>query len=444
MARFVPQRLQNIIRWLANIIPWRLTLKEEEERRRSLTSEELKKVRGELNVLEEIRSRLEKRNQTLEQERLRLEDSSKREVEERIKTEAGLQREREEKSAAQAVLQRSKTETASLQRQLEVQERESKGTKNELQHLKLQHTELTSLLETRTRELKGAQAFLTKADSLSGADVIKLVEGLNSEILQTAAFISDSFDFDRSQANAEEMKEASSRISELMGATMTRYITTMKHGDDPLIVQIALQAAMVEFTRWMAMTWDYDSLQAEQPLAEIYNDIREGENQAVAGRWRALTRAHAQKIAFSESDLHGTMVAHVSDTLVVVMVSAGCTKNYEESYRTFTMKFGERVSNVVKMATRLNKAMGQEVTSADLWLTHAGAGENFDATSMEDLDGLEGGDKPQAGVVLCTTGLGLQRSEKVTKDDVVDFKNTPLLKPRVALESVAEGMDRDA
>ncbi|KAH7929512.1 hypothetical protein BV22DRAFT_1029352 [Leucogyrophana mollusca] len=137
------------------------------------------------------------------------------------------------------------------------------------------------------------------------------------------------------------------------------------------------------------------------------------------------------------------MVAHVSDTLVVVMVSAGCTKNYEESYRNFTMKFGERVSNVVKMATRLNKAMGQEVTSADLWLTHAGAGEPFDATSMDDLDGPDGADKQQAGIVLCTTGLGLQRSEKVTKDDVVDFRNTPLLKPRVALESVAEGMERD-
>ena len=59
----------------------------------------------------------------------------------------------------------------------------------ETQRLNHGHTQTVELLQTRTAELKGAQAFLAKADHLSGADVIGMVEGLNSEIMQIAAFM---------------------------------------------------------------------------------------------------------------------------------------------------------------------------------------------------------------------------------------------------------------
>jgi hypothetical protein len=164
------------------------------------------------------------------------------------------------------------------------------------------------------------------------------------------------------------------------------------------------------------------------------------ESQAVSGRWRALTRSHAQKLALQEADVHSTMVAHISDTLVIVMIAAGCTKNYEETYREFTMKFGERVSNIVRMAARLNRAMGEEVTSADLWPTHAAAGEKFETESMKDFDEGSGA---QSGVVLCTTALGLQRSEKVGNGEGAEYKTMTLAKPRVALEAIADGMERE-
>jgi len=134
------------------------------------------------------------------------------------------------------------------------------------------------------------------------------------------------------------------------------------------------------------------------------------------------------------------MVAHISDTLVIVLVAAGCTKNYEGAYREFTMKFGERVSNIVRMAVRLNRAMGEEVTSADLWPTHAAAGEKFDTESMKDFDEGSGA---QSGVVLCTTALGLQRSEKVGNGESAEYKAMTLAKPRVALEAIADGMERE-
>lgn len=161
----------------------------------------------------------------------------------------------------------------------------------------------------------------------------------------------------------------------------------------------------------------------------------------MGGRWRALTRAHAQKVALQEADLHATMVSHISDTLVIIIVASGCTQTYEEAYRTFTQKFGERISNIVKMASRLNKAMGEEVTSADLWPLNAISGEKFDRSIMENFE--SSGEESEGKIVLCTTALGLQRSEKAVQGDAVEFKNATLLKPKVALESVADALDRD-
>lgn len=182
-----------------------------------------------------------------------------------------LRKEQEEKAELRIAHQKALTEAGTLRRQLEVKESDIKAARNELQQVRTKLDEVLVLLDTRTRELKGAQAFLTKADTLSGAEVIALVEALNAEIMQTAAFVADSFDFARQPEHATEIKEADTRIKELMGSTMTSLLSTVQHSSDPLLVQIALQGATVEFARWIVMTWDFDGLQAEHPLAEIFN-----------------------------------------------------------------------------------------------------------------------------------------------------------------------------
>ncbi|OJA20124.1 hypothetical protein AZE42_04097 [Rhizopogon vesiculosus] len=420
---------------------------EEEERKRESLEDKLKKLE-----LEQQASAQEKAE--LKTEISRLTTALKKTSKEADETQVKLRQEQAEKvnlqqerSKLQDTCQKLQKELSSYQLQLSsyqqqllVRDNEKKTLRNEMLALQAKFNDQTTLLNDRTRELQGAQAFLSKADTLSGAEVIRLVDELNQEIMQTAAFISDSFDFARRPEHQAEMKEASSRTSELIGPTITSLLSAVQHGEDPLLIQVALQAATVEFSRWIIMTWDFDGLQAEQPLAEIYGDVRETESQAISGRWRALTRSHAQKVALQESDLHSTMVAHISDTLVVVMIAAGCTKNHEETYREFTMKFGERVSNIVRMAVRLNRAMGEEVTSADLWPTHAAAGEKFDTESMKDFDEGSGA---QSGVVLCTTALGLQRSEKVGNGESAEYKTMTLAKPRVALEAIADGMERE-
>ncbi|KAG0708570.1 hypothetical protein DFH29DRAFT_794863 [Suillus ampliporus] len=448
---FCLRRPRAFILWLKSLRPFRdikaeerlLELKnkcEDEERKRISLEDKLKKLELEQQVSAQEKD-------ALKTEIARLTTALKKTSKEADEIQIRLRQEQaeranvqQERSKLQDAHQKLQQDLSSYQQQLQMRETEKRALRNELQALQTKFNDQTTLLSDRTRELRGAQAFLSKADALSGAEVIRLVDELNQEIMQTAAFISDSFDFARKPEHRDEIKEASARTSELIGPAMTSLLGTVQHGEDPLLIQIALQAATVEFSRWIIMTWDFDGLQAEQPLAEIYNDVRETESQAVSGRWRALTRSHAQKVALQESDVHSTMVAHISDTLVVVMIAAGCTKNYEDAYREFTMKFGERVSNIVRMAARLNRAMGEEVTSADLWPTHSAAGEKFDTESMKDFDEGSGA---QSGVVLCTTALGLQRSEKVGHGEGAEYKTMTLAKPKVALEAIAEGMERE-
>ncbi|KAG1869952.1 hypothetical protein F4604DRAFT_1583884 [Suillus subluteus] len=340
----------------------------------------------------------------------------------------------QERSKLEDAVQKLQQGRSSYQLLLLKREIENKALRNGLQALKTKFNDQTVLLNDCTRKLQGAQGFPSKVDTLFKSEVIRLVDELNQEIMQTAAFISDSFDFAHKPEHRAKFKDANTRTSELIGPAMLSLLGTVQHKEDPLLIQIALQAAIVEFCRWIIMTWDFDGLEAEQPLTEIYTEVRETESQEVSGRWRALTRSHAQRVA---PDVHSTMVAHINETLVNVMISAGCTKDFKDAYREFTIKFGERVSNIVRMAVRLNRAMGEEVTSADLWPIHAAAGERFDTESMKDFDEWSGA---QSGVVLCTTALGLQMSEKVGHEEDAVYKTLILVKPKVALEAIAEGM----
>ena len=124
------------------------------------------------------------------------------------------------------------------------------------------------------------------------------------------------------------------------------------------------------------------------------------------------------------------MVAYMSDTVVIILVAAGCTKSCEEAHLAFTRKFGERISNIVKMA--LNKAISEEVTSADLWPTNVTPGDMFDGATLDNFETY--GEDQEGKTILCTVALGLQRSGQVVQGDVVEFKTTTLLNPKVAYQ----------
>jgi septal ring factor EnvC (AmiA/AmiB activator) len=159
------------------------------------------------------------------------------------------------------------------------------GTQNlklegELKNTKAEQRDTIELLRIRTAELKGAQAFLTKADILSGAEVIKLVEALNGEIMQTAAVMAEAFTIEEKRVEAkngeaEEISKIYARAGEIVGYRMAEMLRTSEHHEDPILVQMGLQTAMVGYTHWVISSWCFESPEDERMLSEVYARVRE-------------------------------------------------------------------------------------------------------------------------------------------------------------------------
>ena len=150
----------------------------------------------------------------------------------------------------------------------------------ELKNTKAEHRDSIELLRIRTAELKGAQAFLTKADILSGAEVIKLVEALNGEIMQTAAVMAEAFVIEEKRVEAtngeaEEISKIYARAGEIVGYRMAEMLRTSEHHEDPILVQMGLQSAMVGYTHWVISSWCFESPEDERMLSEVYARVRE-------------------------------------------------------------------------------------------------------------------------------------------------------------------------
>ena len=160
-------------------------------------------------------------------------------------------------------------------KQLDRREMEMRIANTELEHIKMKHSQTTALLETRTAELKGAQAFLTKADSTAGADVVRMVEGLDAEILQTAAFMADHFVFEEKQHMTDEVQEAVDRLAELLGPKIVDLLGTAEHANDPTLIQLACQATTTAFCRWTILSWDFDDPDYDQFLQHIYITVQQ-------------------------------------------------------------------------------------------------------------------------------------------------------------------------
>jgi hypothetical protein len=171
-----------------------------------------------------------------------------------------------------ATLVDSSTELASTNEQLRAT----------LKSIMAERQQAQELLELRTAELKGAQAYLTKADQLSNAEVVKLVEGLNAEILQTAAAIAEelsiaekNIDVDAKEQESDDMRHAYARTEEMIGSRATELLKASEHHEDPILVQIAVQASFARYTHWMISSWAFESPDDEQMLSEIYERVRE-------------------------------------------------------------------------------------------------------------------------------------------------------------------------
>jgi hypothetical protein len=170
-----------------------------------------------------------------------------------------------------------------LGEQVTQRERDIATLKDELAGLRQVYEEALAVLTTKTAELEVSQKFLAKDDHVAGADVTKMVEALNSDILQIAASLGEAFEFAAQRSSdppssleeADELEDAIEQVEEVLGARMTDFLRSSNHDEDPILVQMALQASMCAFCNWIISSWFFHSIEKEQLLEDIYEHIRD-------------------------------------------------------------------------------------------------------------------------------------------------------------------------
>ena len=94
---------------------------------------------------------------------------------------------------------------------------------------------------------RSMDVFLTKTDNWSGAQIIQAVDDLNAEINQFAAAATESCSYaKRSGAKAPlVVSPEQENITPWLGPALSRILALRDHTQDPILVQLALQASIV-------------------------------------------------------------------------------------------------------------------------------------------------------------------------------------------------------
>ncbi|KAE9390768.1 hypothetical protein BT96DRAFT_925684, partial [Gymnopus androsaceus JB14] len=265
------------------ILPWTGSA----QRHRHLSSEDLEVLRRVLSERDSEISELRKSLSTAENNTKRTErelGDARKEVEHVNRRRTDL-----EKQAREALVKKE-----ALENELGLRAEELALSREDEQRVQEALEQTKTLLGVRTSELKVAEAFLSRSDRYAGADIMKMIETLNSEIHQTASIMADVFSPDLLRPGSETdepgVHEAVTHTEEILGEGMTKILQTFNHQEDSVILQIAFQASMCAFTEWIMDSWCYHDRDSEVEL------LRETEEQSVSARWRILTRKYVRQL----------------------------------------------------------------------------------------------------------------------------------------------------
>ena len=167
-----------------------------------------------------------------------------------------------------------------LQRRFDAQTKDLKAARDESSSLRKEYTQIMALLDDRTSELKGAQSFLTTADSFSGTEVLSTLQRLNAEVLQNTAFMAEfmieAFISEKTASKTEEQVAGAKRASGVIGRSIAHFLGAKKHDDDPILVQIAFQAYMAYVLQWISRAWMIGGDEAQNRFVDsIYEKVRD-------------------------------------------------------------------------------------------------------------------------------------------------------------------------
>jgi hypothetical protein len=142
-------------------------------------------------------------------------------------------------------------------------------------------------------------------------------------------------------------------------------------------------------------------------------------------------------MAREESQVPEPLITHFFNNFTNILVVAGCKETPPQIHEMITTKFMEGLVKISRLAIRINKARGEDITSCEIEAAFLFPTVVFNPSTMDDAFGrVCAAEEP----ILCTTDLGLVCAVKVDGAGELRWKETILLKPRVLLESGLEEM----
>ena len=157
---------------------------------------------------------------------------------------------------------------------------DNRSLTHELEAVKVQLADAKTLSEVRGKELKGAQVFLTKADTLSTTDVVQKVNALNEEIFQAAALLGEMLrNTERTDRTQEQVTVAFEKARWMLGEQMASILAAesvnLRTDLNPLLVQVVLQIAITSWCKFVVSSWKPSDSTVADFLAAIYSEIRQ-------------------------------------------------------------------------------------------------------------------------------------------------------------------------
>ena len=160
------------------------------------------------------------------------------------------------------------------------------------------HISHRQLLEQRTQELQSARSYLNPARLHSGAELIRLAEALNTEILNVAASITDAVDIDVKTEDDKDMlldagsSHGYSEVKSILGERVTRLLEDLRskcsYHTFRAILQSALQGVVVDHLVHMVNAYGVPHSSQSAHLEAVHIGIRNnGESENPCSRFQA-------------------------------------------------------------------------------------------------------------------------------------------------------------
>ncbi|KAJ2922253.1 hypothetical protein H1R20_g14839, partial [Candolleomyces eurysporus] len=291
------------------------------------------------------------------------------------------------------------------------------STQRQIQDLKRQLNLTTQRLDDKSKmlgdrieELASAQAFVTTADQCSTAEVSSMVEQLNEDIYQCAAFMVDAiFDVRNSRrpvdgqmeaAFAKAQKEARSAMVERWDENLVNRLEADLSSEENVLVECLIQSMLVKWCYEITSPFFHESRRTRRTLTQVWKGIGSLKGPAVANNWRAMT--------FSQLKTKEVDTKPTADKIDSFMIFCGWRHQAEAG--NLPTKVNEKLRELAQKARKIKEMAFEGILSTDVRTFYPSVEDRYDPSTMQD--GHDTGKVEAGGRIICSTGLGVEAVAK--------------------------------